>query len=565
MGFSVIASTAIIFSCLIATSSVFYTSVIDTFDDVEDGVSDQHERLAAQEQTDIEIIFLFYNRTSNNLTITVKNKSGNTITLDPSLLDVLLNGEIVTVETDSLRVDGADTNVWSPEETLRMNITDVDLKYYTDVDQRVDQTVTTNLTSARNVSASSVTDRIGVIDNNTHIDIFDLNGSFKFTISPAGTGSTEVELFYDGFEDGTYNAWDAIPGNDWGVTNANPNIGSRHSIVDDTDGAAGQRYLTKSVSTVGYEDISFIYYRCARDLEADDHVYAQWNDGNGWNTLEDFTDGSSGENSATYVNMDFSLPSTADNNPNFQIRFDAILDAPDDDFDLDEVKILGSTTVSNLNDLSLTDYIYVVNETTNILRYDMDGTGQTELISNGGQLTAPAAISVTSDLAADYIYILDNNDHIDRYDLSGNYIDTPITSAEVDSPQDIYVTGEYVYVIDYDGTDGYHVDRFSLAGVLDALSTSITNLASPTDIAVSDEDFTEEKIYIVYNSAEVRVYDSDGSYNSVVTSGMSENVHGIDVTGPIFVTDEINGLLYLNLGTIIKIVTENGVWVYETI
>ena len=60
------------------------------------------------------------------------------------------------------------------------------------------------------------------------------------------------------------------------------------------------------------------------------------------------------------------------------------------------------------------------------------------------------------------------------------------------------------------------------------------------------------------------IFNLDGTHYSTVSTSLSLPV-GIDVAGKIYVADQNNGLVILNLGTIIKIITENGVFVYETI
>ena len=84
-------------------------------------------------------------------------------------------------------------------------------------------------------------------------------------------------------------------------------------------------------------------------------------------------------------------------------------------------------------------------------------------------------------------------------------------------------------------------------------------LATPTDIAASASGVEERCLYVLNNSREILVLEEDGSYLGMVSSSLSSSVKGVDVSGRIFVSDQANGLVVENIGTSVKVVTENGV------
>ncbi|MHC4213299.1 MAG: hypothetical protein ACYSWP_08010, partial [Planctomycetota bacterium] len=75
--------------------------------------------------------------------------------------------------------------------------------------------------------------------------------------------------------------------------------------------------IEKSISTVGYTTIHVKFYRKTVGMDSGEYLYAEWHDGNSWNTLESTQETDWG------TQKDFTCPSGADNNANFKIRFRA--------------------------------------------------------------------------------------------------------------------------------------------------------------------------------------------------------------------------------------------------
>lgn len=148
------------------------------------------------------------------------------------------------------------------------------------------------------------------------------------TPTPTATPGPAV-LFSDGFESNNFTAG--------GWTNSGCTIGSNYkyagtyaAIFNSSDS------LTKARSTAGYQDIQVKYARYTRNCETDDHFIAEWYNGSAWTTLEDQT-GSSSWTARTWV-----LPTGANNNASFQLRFRTSHNASNDYAYLDEVQILGN-------------------------------------------------------------------------------------------------------------------------------------------------------------------------------------------------------------------------------
>jgi hypothetical protein len=156
---------------------------------------------------------------------------------------------------------------------------------------------------------------------------FTLNSLERKIIQFTDTGLSYT-LFYDGFESGNFSAG--------GWQNSGCTIvtspyysGSRSAKLNGND------TLVKALSTAGYNNIQLSYVRRKNSYTIESFV-AYWsaNGGSTWTSLENTT-GSSGWGVKT-----FNLPSSANNNPNFQIKFrvyDPVIGAAY----LDEVQIKG--------------------------------------------------------------------------------------------------------------------------------------------------------------------------------------------------------------------------------
>ena len=264
----------------------------------------------------------------------------------------------------------------------------------------------------------------------------------------------------------------------------------------------------------------------------------------------------------------------ADLDPRASLTNDASLSAPSnisvgksvyvlDGLDID-VFTLGSvfdftiTDSSNMvspSDLKVWgDYLYVLDEGAHIDRFDLDGAWVDRIVDDPTNSSVLTSFSVDSD----YIYIIDNSSHVDRFDLAtGTFVDSIVPNGgTMTSPRDIFVSS-HIFVIDY--SLGYHVDVYELDGSGGTELIGTVGLSSPTDICASANGLDDVYVYVVNGSSEVAVFNATGSPVDTVDSLLSDSVIAVDVTGKMYVSDGVNGLVVENLGTNIKVVVENGI------
>ncbi len=111
MGFSVSASTAIIFAGLFLAFGMLYPAMSNSYERVQDAQFDRDGALLEERNTDIEL------ESASNEEIRVIN-TGST-SLKTTEVDLVLNGEYQPRETIDVSVDGADgSELWLPGETL---------------------------------------------------------------------------------------------------------------------------------------------------------------------------------------------------------------------------------------------------------------------------------------------------------------------------------------------------------------------------------------------------------------------------------------------------------------
>ena len=237
-----------------------------------------------------------------------------------------------------------------------------------------------------------------------------------------------------------------------------------------------------------------------------------------------------------------------------------IIDGTDIDvFDLDGVFNFTIDDAANLiapTDLKVwEDSLYVLDEHAHVDLYSADGVWSGRIVDDAGNASNPTAMAVD----ASYIYLIDADDHVDRFNrTTGGFVDVLVANGGgMTSPLDIFV-GSYVFVIDR-ASGQSHVDRYALDGTGGVEVIGSGNLSSPTDIAASASGLDERSIYVLDGGSAVAVFNESGAYQGEVCSCLSDSASGVDVTGRIFVSDSVNGLVIENLGTSIKVVTEYGI------
>lgn len=178
MGFSIAASAVIFFSGFLLMLMIFQSSIDTSIDNIKDAYSGKQEFDINQKNTEINIVFERYNRFNDTLIIDVEN-TGET-TLDIRYINLLLNGNIITQNDFDCSLDSSGSHNWLPADKIRIEIENPNIQFKPDLDSRLDCRVSNvQLTSPKKIV---VRDRIYIIDNYDHVDVFDINGTYLNSI-----------------------------------------------------------------------------------------------------------------------------------------------------------------------------------------------------------------------------------------------------------------------------------------------------------------------------------------------------------------------------------------------
>ena len=147
-----------------------------------------------------------------------------------------------------------------------------------------------------------------------------------------GFGSAAT-IFSDDFNDGDLNGWTVQPSNSWTNTSTLKYAQSNSTAPD------GSKNLSRTISTSGFETIVVKYDRQLFGVfESTDNFTVSWSaDGVNFNVLENTI-----QNSTTFESKTFNLPSSANNNSNFQIKFECTTNANDEFCRVDNLLIEGT-------------------------------------------------------------------------------------------------------------------------------------------------------------------------------------------------------------------------------
>jgi len=140
-----------------------------------------------------------------------------------------------------------------------------------------------------------------------------------------------VSLFADDFESGNFSAG--------GWTASGAASVSRQAEYEGTYGAklGGIASITKALSTSGYADVHVKCYWKAQGLDSGEYLYCEWSDNGGQNWYE------LGKTQASsWGQADFTCPSGAANNPNFEFRFRTNANKSNEYGCVDNVEIIGT-------------------------------------------------------------------------------------------------------------------------------------------------------------------------------------------------------------------------------
>ncbi|MFA5856909.1 MAG: hypothetical protein WC867_06110 [Candidatus Pacearchaeota archaeon] len=149
----------------------------------------------------------------------------------------------------------------------------------------------------------------------------------------------------EGFESGSISSWTLSNNNgvNWGASTLDPYSGSYHIQVNAPGSTEPAAVMEKIYSTNSYTNISVRYYRKLIGLDTVDWFSVEWFDGSTWHEIER----SNSANDASYVEKQFNLTSSANNNSNFKIKFECTAGAISEYCRIDNLTISGIIIDSN--------------------------------------------------------------------------------------------------------------------------------------------------------------------------------------------------------------------------
>lgn len=120
MGFSVSASTAVIFAGLFLALGMFYPAVANSYERVQAADANQADRALEQANTDIQLDGTTINSIpagGSEVNVTLTNNGSTSLTVSET--DLLINGTYIQRSELNTKVDGdTTTDLWLPGETL---------------------------------------------------------------------------------------------------------------------------------------------------------------------------------------------------------------------------------------------------------------------------------------------------------------------------------------------------------------------------------------------------------------------------------------------------------------
>ncbi len=160
--------------------------------------------------------------------------------------------------------------------------------------------------------------------------------------------ASAVSIFDEGFESGILSGWElssAWNGTNWTAMQNDSNYGVWHAESNPQDTHIEVSNIEKSISTIGYQNISVSYFRKLTGLDSGDSFRVKWFNGNNWTYLEN----TENVTDSNYIYRYFSLPSSAVNNSNFKVRFECSADAQNEYCKLDDVSVQGDAISAGTN------------------------------------------------------------------------------------------------------------------------------------------------------------------------------------------------------------------------
>ncbi|MBI3623065.1 hypothetical protein HY212_03220 [Candidatus Pacearchaeota archaeon] len=170
-------------------------------------------------------------------------------------------------------------------------------------------------------------------------------------------------ILFDGFESGGLANWtlwsNAGANSNWTASSTDPNTGTFHANGNPRTTNDPGIIMNQSINTSGYKNITFSYARKLNLGTSLKTFRAKWYNGTIWTIVEN----ANNTVDSVYVNKNFTLSSSADNNSNFKISFDCTEGTTTDYCRVDDVNISGNVIDTTPPQISIT---YPLNSSYNI-------------------------------------------------------------------------------------------------------------------------------------------------------------------------------------------------------
>ncbi len=252
-------------------------------------------------------------------------------------------------------------------------------------------------------------------------------------------GSAAVIFDSNGFESGTLSGWNltnAAGARNWTANQTDPYQGLWYAQAHPGSTSEPASVLARDISTSGYQNITFRYYRKLVGIDAADEFQSEWYNGTGWTILEQ-TAGASA-NDASYLFSEYNLTTVANNNLDFRIKFECTAGAVSEYCRVDNLTLVGNATLdttppivtinfpanTTYNSFPL-NFNISLNENGSIVKYSLDNGVNNISMTSTDNLNYNASNSSMAD--GSYTFRVYAND------TSGNRNDTASIIFSVDT------------------------------------------------------------------------------------------------------------------------------------
>jgi len=123
MGFSIAASHIIFFIAVVAISAGVVTVFSDYIDQAKGAMTDKQSRLTGQLKTDVEIVNVYFDSSTDPDTLHVYSKNVGTKVLATDCMNLFIDGAYVELAASDITdpSSGSQVSEWSLEQTIKID------------------------------------------------------------------------------------------------------------------------------------------------------------------------------------------------------------------------------------------------------------------------------------------------------------------------------------------------------------------------------------------------------------------------------------------------------------